>query len=301
MSLNLLLPEQGVAHLLNRWPDSPCVYDRRPTELDRTVTPQWLEDWIFITGCLPATEVAAIKAPNPSLNPRSFTGPHGRADTAKLRSLYEQGYTIRVGNLQRIMPFFTHLSRSIQAETGFSNYVHVFLTPGCEQGLRHHWDQQMAVIVQIAGEKRWELWKPVVDAPMREHLESFRVWRNEWLEEWQRKGPDKVIDLKQGQAMLLPRGWVHNPLNVRSEPSIHLTFAIRERTPVWIAEKLTASVINDAAFRRIILPADLHGEALTDTIEEARKMLITHLQSIDVGQMTPSLQRLIDTELEYTT
>ncbi|MEV6815655.1 hypothetical protein AB0M52_26550, partial [Micromonospora sp. NPDC051296] len=31
---------------------------------------------------------------------------------------------------------------SIQEETGYSNYIHAFLTPGREQGLRHHWDQQ---------------------------------------------------------------------------------------------------------------------------------------------------------------
>lgn len=55
--------------------------------------------------------------------------------------------------------------------------------------------------------------------------------------------------------MLLPRGWVHNPL-VRNpdEPSVHLTFAIRERAPVWLAEKLMAGAIESASFRNIIRP-----------------------------------------------
>ncbi|QOC92788.1 hypothetical protein [Micromonospora craniellae] len=42
MSLGLLLPPDGVAELMDRWPDEPRVYQRPPTELDRTVTPEWL-------------------------------------------------------------------------------------------------------------------------------------------------------------------------------------------------------------------------------------------------------------------
>jgi hypothetical protein len=62
--------------------------------------------------------------------------------------------TIRLGNLQRVVPFLADTARAIQQETGYSNYLHAFLTPPRSQGLLHHWDQQMAVIVQIEGTKR---------------------------------------------------------------------------------------------------------------------------------------------------
>ncbi|WP_406485430.1 hypothetical protein [Streptomyces microflavus] len=34
----------------------------------------------------------------------------------------------------------------------------------------------MTVIVQIAGIKRWKLWRPMSPSPKREYQESFRVW-----------------------------------------------------------------------------------------------------------------------------
>ncbi|MDG4792394.1 cupin domain-containing protein [Micromonospora sp. WMMD1082] len=299
MSLGLVLPPIGVADLLDRWPDEPKVYKCPPTELGSTVTPEWLYEWID-TGCVPADEIAAIKAPAPALNARSWST-DGRTDAARLRRLYEQGYTIRLGNLQRVMPFMARLARGIQEETGYSNYVHAFLTPGQEQGLRHHWDQQMAVIVQIAGVKRWELWPPVVEAPMREHLESFRVWKHSYIEEWTAAGPDMVIDLEPGQSMLLPRGWVHNPFNAADEPSLHLTFAIRERTPFWIMEKLTSGAIEEVAFRQILLPVDIHGGALPGIVGATRDALVAYLRELDPGTLAERLRDLARTELEYST
>ncbi|MEU7018194.1 cupin domain-containing protein [Streptomyces sp. NPDC046385] len=94
----------------------------------------------------------------------------------------------------------------IQTETGHSNYVHAFLTPPGHQGLRHHWDQQMAVIVQISGTKRWQLWRPPVEGPMREYNESWRVWQEDYIPKWEAAGPDVEVDLKAGQSLLLPRG-----------------------------------------------------------------------------------------------
>lgn len=300
MSLKLLLPDEGVTDLLNCWPDEPRVYQRTRTDLDNMFTPEQMWAWIDL-GCTPADEVAAIRAPDPAINPRSFTGAHGRADAAKLHKLYDAGHTIRVGNLQRIMPAMARVIRDIQSETGYSNYVHVFATPGRRQGLRHHWDQQMAVIVQVTGTKRWELWPPVVDAPMRSHLESWRVWRDEYLQTWLATGPDRTIDLRPGEAMLLPRGWVHNPYNADDEPSTHLTFAIRERTPYWIAEHLISGTINDPAFRKVILPRTLHSEALPDVVTDTRNALVAYLQTIDPGALVEDLRRVAATELEYTT
>lgn len=56
----------------------------------------------------------------------------------------------------------------------------------------------MAVIVQTAGSKRWQLWHPPVESPMREFSESWRVWREDYIPAWEATGPDIEIDLKAG-------------------------------------------------------------------------------------------------------
>jgi Cupin superfamily protein len=300
MSLNLILPPDGVQALTSTWPDEPRVYQREPGDLEQAITAATLHDHIE-TGCIPADEIAVIKTPHPSLNQKSFQT-NGRTDAAKLRKLYSQGYTIRIGNLQRVMPAMAHASRAIQQETGYSNYIHAFLTPPGNQGLRHHWDQQMAVIAQLEGVKRWHLWRPPVEAPMREYNESWRVWKDTYVEEWGAAGPDIEIDLQPGKSLLLPRGWVHNMfVTATDHPSVHLTFAIRERTPLWLAEQLTAAAIHDPRFRRILRPGEVTGPGLAAQIGETRDALVKHLTNLDPETIATSVRETALTELEYTT
>ncbi|MDQ8701192.1 cupin domain-containing protein [Streptomyces sp. LHD-70] len=301
MSLAVILPEHGATELRTRWPDEPRLYERRPGELEANVSAAMLNDHIT-TGCLPAAELAAVKAPNPSLNPKAFMDDYGRTDAAKLQRLMEQGFTLRIGNLQRIIPYLAKLSKAIQYETGYSNYIHAFLTPGGQQGLRHHWDQQMAVIVQLAGVKRWHLWRPTVEAPMRTHNESFRVWKSGYIDNWESAGPDLSFDLKAGQSLLVPRGWVHNPhVPEGFGPSVHLTFAIRERTPIWLAEQLIASAIEDPELRRIVRPEELCGPALTRQLSAVRRVLIAYLERLDPKVLTETVREAALTDLEYVT
>ncbi|MFE5295912.1 JmjC domain-containing protein [Streptomyces sp. NPDC056632] len=300
MSLRLLLPEDGVTELMRTWPDEPRVFERGRAALDETVTAETIRGYVY-RGCVPADEIAVVKAPNPSMSQKAYTT-DGRTDRAKLARLYESGHTIRLGNLQRVIPALAQISQDIQVETGYSNYIHAFLTPPGHQGLRHHWDQQMAMIVQISGTKRWQLWRPPIEAPMREYNESWRVWREDYIPMWETAGPDVEVDLKAGQSLLLPRGWVHNPHVLDSdEHSIHLTFAIRERTPLWLAEKLVASAIENPDFRRILRPGQLGGVGLNQQLSETRDALIRHLQELDLSKVAVGVREATLTELEYST
>jgi hypothetical protein len=86
------------------------------------------------------------------------------------------------------------------------------------------------------------------------------VWQPEFIPAWEAAGPDLTIELAAGQTLVLPRGWVHNPHALNSDSdSIHLTFAIRERTPLWLVEQLVARAIERPEFRRVILPRDPGG------------------------------------------
>ncbi|MGW2484274.1 JmjC domain-containing protein [Streptomyces sp. NPDC001571] len=300
MSLRLLLPEQGVADLLDTWPDEPRVYDRQSRALEDQISASLLFEHMA-TGCLPSEEIAVVRAPNPSLNAKAYTKEEGRTDATKLMRLYNSGHTIRVGNLQRVLPPMARISQGIQTETGYSNYVHAFMTPSGNQGLRHHWDQQMAVIVQLAGVKRWDLWKPPVEAPMREHNESFRVWREEYIPQWEEAGPDMRVDLLPGQSLLLPRGWVHNPYVPEGyESSVHLTFAIRERTPLWLAEKLAAGLIEDPEFRRVLLPGQVAAGELGEHLRDARDRMVKYLEDLDTDGLVEVVQKASRAELEYS-
>lgn len=301
MSLHHLLPAHGVEHLMTAWPDHPEVYERGSAEVDQLVTAEWLWEHIDL-GCVPPVEVRALKDSVPSITHHAYST-YDRLDGARLRGLYGRGYTIRLGNLQRVMPVLARISRGIQQETGYSNYVHAFLTPGGRQGLRHHWDQQMALIVQVAGVKRWQLWRPVVASPMRDVNTSHGVWRDDFVQEWEKTGPDLEVDLRPGQTLLLPRGWVHNPFVPAdsAEGSVHLTFAVRERTPFWMAEQILAGALHDAEFRRVVLPGEIFGAGLPGLLDDVRRRLVAHLSTVDADRLARYVARAATTDLEYTT
>lgn len=125
----------------------------------------------------------------------------------------------------------------------------------------------------------------------------------QFIPKWEAAGPDVEVDLRPGQSLLLPRGWIHNPHALDSdERSVHLTFAIRERTPLWIAEKPIAAAIEDPALRRVVLPGDLLSPTgLASRVQEVRKAFVAYLEGVDVDRIAPVLRQAALTELEYTT
>ncbi|MCZ7478859.1 JmjC domain-containing protein [Micromonospora sp. WMMC273] len=298
MSLRLLLPDHA-DRLLKDWPDDLVVFDdREPTEFDQAITAEWLMRYVR-NGCLPVKEIAAVRD-GLSLTQQAFLDGNGHVAGERLMNLLDAGFTLRLGNIQRIFPYFADLTRGIQSETGFSNYVHAFFTPGGKQGLNWHWDQQVALVVQISGTKRWELWRPIVDGPMREHLLSFKVWTPETLKECLNAGPHQVIDLEPGQAMWMPRGWIHNPHNVEDDMSVHLTFAIRERTPYWAVDEMVKDAIGVPGLRRVLAPETVLGPELAAAAGAARDELVAYLQGLDMDVLAGSLRERALRDKEFT-
>jgi hypothetical protein len=66
--------------------------------------------------------------------------------------------------------------------------------------------------------------------------------------------------------------------------------------PLWIAEQLTATAIDDAAFRQAIPPNALTTDTFAARIEHTRTMLIEHLSAMDLDAFVGVLRRNADTE-----
>lgn len=295
MSLELLLNPATVADLMTTWPDTPAKLPLpADSKLAQLISAQTLYDFLD-TGCIPTADINVIRN-DATRHPRLFTTAD-RLDPVKLRRWRERGYTVQMRHVERWFPPMATMTASIQSQTGCANYVSAFVTPGGEQGLGHHWDQYLSIVVQLAGTKTWDLWEPKVSHPTRDHLTSVQAWQDEWVTQWQESGPDLSFELTPGQVLILPRGWVHHPYSHDpSQPSVHLTFVVKERTPIWIAEQLTATAINDPAFRRAVPPTDLSPTALTARVEQTRSLLIEHLRALDPDELARVLRRTAATE-----
>jgi ribosomal protein L16 Arg81 hydroxylase len=108
-----------------------------------------------------------------------------------------------------------------------------FASWGDMTGFDLHWDAMDNVAVQVAGTRRWSLWRPAIANP----VEGVDMPRPE--------GPaDLDCVLHPGDALWFPRGWWHRPAGL-GEPALHVTFGIYRRTGIdlvrWLCESLCLS------------------------------------------------------------
>jgi hypothetical protein len=127
--------------------------------------------------------------------------------------------------------------------------ANAYLTPRQSQGLPVHHDTHDVFVLQVAGTKRWLVYDPVLELPLREQRYDPEL------------GPpgETVLDvvLGPGDTLYLPRGWLHQALT-SDDDSLHLTIGVN--VVPWIAA-LRAAVdrcADDVEFRRSV-PADGRG------------------------------------------
>lgn len=112
--------------------------------------------------------------------------------------------------------------------------VNTYLTTGDAAGFSLHWDDHDVVIVQLAGEKSWEVRGASRPAPMYRDAEPNTA-------------PSEDIvwsgTMRAGDVMHIPRGYWHQATRAdRGEGySLHLTFGFVKRTGVdwltWVADR----------------------------------------------------------------
>jgi ribosomal protein L16 Arg81 hydroxylase len=109
-----------------------------------------------------------------------------------------------------------------------------------------HHDTHDVICLQVAGEKRWLVYEPVWELPLRD--QRYRP-------ELGSPGATMLdVVLRPGDTLYLPRGWLHEALTSETD-SLHLTIGVNVYP--WL-EALRAAVeecADDVAFRRAV-PAD---------------------------------------------
>jgi lysine-specific demethylase/histidyl-hydroxylase NO66 len=181
-----------------------------------------------------------------SWRPEPFTGV---ANVPRVVDEVGRGATVVLQGLHLTTHPLAVYCRELEARLGHPVQANAYLTPRQSQGLPVHHDTHDVFVLQVAGTKRWLVYDPVLELPLRE----------------QRYDPElgapgeTVLDvvLGPGDTLYLPRGWLHQALT-SDEDSLHLTIGVN--VVPWIAA-LRAAVdrcADDVEFRRSV-PADGRG------------------------------------------
>ena len=148
--------------------------------------------------------------------------------------------------------------RLLEGALGRPVQVNSYSTPRGSQGFTVHHDTHDVLVLQVAGEKRWRLYDPLLELPLKHQRYSTSLGEHG-------EATDELV-LRAGDTLYLPRGWLHEA-ETSDTDSLHLTIGITAHTWVDAARDGLAALEGEPEFRRDVDTGD--GEGLTDAVAQA--------------------------------
>ena len=187
-----------------------------------------------------------IKAPQITRAAKTFRGETHRAISPDLvREYLQRGATLIVSDIEgstvELRAFATDLAMELKGRV----QINAYLSHGGASGFDIHYDPHDTFIVQLEGEKKWELFGMTVASPIHgmPSVPSDAPTTD-----------PQVVDLVAGQVLFVPRGEWHRATADRR--SLHLTVAVLSPTGVDVIKWLAAELATDPGVRASLPLAD---------------------------------------------
>jgi Cupin superfamily protein len=204
---------------------------------------------------------------------------HGKArqyvDMEKLGGLLKSGCTLILDALETFDPTMEVANRALQWWSRELVQVNAYLTTQATAGFALHWDDHDVIIVQLAGEKEWEVREPSRRWPMYRDAQPNDTPSDEIV--W-------TGVTRPGDVLHIPRGHWHRGSRADSGDgfSLHLTFGFTKRTGVdwlsWLADRAR----EEDVFRQDLLrTGEDADQAQADLLAEAAHRLLTTRRPAD--------------------
>ncbi|MDJ0346302.1 cupin domain-containing protein [Streptomyces sp. H10-C2] len=167
----------------------------------------------------------------PQITPRGQAIP--MVDMRRVGSLLREGATLVLDQSNVFDPTMEVVCRAMQWWSREHVQANVYLTTNDASGFDLHWDDHDVLIVQLAGEKQWEVRGASRAVPMFRDAERNNTPSEEIV--W-------TGTMKAGDVMHIPRGYWHAATRIGrgGGHSTHVTFGFAKRTAVnwltWLAD-----------------------------------------------------------------
>jgi lysine-specific demethylase/histidyl-hydroxylase NO66 len=159
-------------------------------------------------------------------------------NTASLERLLVAGATLFMYDSQGLFPHVSEFCDILASGFGSRVAATLIVVLAVDRPSRLHWDSHDVFVCQVAGQKRWPVFRPTMPWPLRNSFEGEIV------------NPSIVWEgvLTHGDALYVPRGWPHQPVAITS-PSVHITFDIARPTGADLFKFVTHRLLEDARVR----------------------------------------------------
>jgi hypothetical protein len=172
--------------------------------------------------------------------PDPFTG---LVDVQRVLAEFEAGATIVLQGLHLYWEPVAVLCRELETALDEAIQANAYFTPRGSQALPVHHDTHDVFVLQVAGEKRWLVYEPALELPLKSQRYSTELG----------EPADPVLDLTlaAGDTLYLPRGWLHEALTSGSD-SLHLTIGANVYTWLDALRAALEECADDVDFRRAV-------------------------------------------------
>jgi ribosomal protein L16 Arg81 hydroxylase len=223
-------------------------------------------------------------------------------DVGQVAAEFQRGATIVLQALHLHHAPLARFARELEQDLGQAVQVNAYYTPRAAQGLPVHHDTHDVFCLQVAGEKRWLVYEPALELPLKNQR-----YRRELGEPG---APVLDVTLRAGDVLYLPRGWLHEALTSESD-SLHLTVGMSAYTWLDAMKDALDDCGDDLAFRRSVpeeadAPTDLLAlleERLrpSEVMRRRREQLVRARRPVlddQLDQMRALEQLTVDTPIE---
>ncbi|GFM17786.1 MULTISPECIES: cupin domain-containing protein [Mycobacteriaceae] len=234
-----------------------------------------------------------------------YLGPAGfgaempdQVDSAKVLGEFASGATIVLQGLHRLWPPVIDFVRQAVDELGHPVQANAYVTPPGNRGFDFHYDVHDVFVLQASGHKRW-----VVHEPVHAHPLPSQPWTQHRAAIAERVTGEPVIDavLAPGDALYLPRGWVH-AAQAQDTTSIHLTVGVAAVTGLDVARAVIEQLADDEAFRRSLpmggTPTDRDG--IIPAVTKVMAQMVDRLRDDATALSTAAATHLTHRHAERT-
>ena len=167
------------------------------------------------------------------------------ASVERVAAEFAAGATLVLQALHLNWPAVALYCRDLESRLGFPVQANAYLTPAAAQGFAVHHDTHDVLVLQVAGRKRWRLYEPLLELPLKDQR---------WSADLGDPGP--AIDeftLEAGDTLYMPRGWPHEAATSEDE-ALHLTIGLHPPTRMDALRAALESCADDVEFRRTASP-----------------------------------------------
>ena len=224
------------------------------------------------------------------------------ASVERVAAEYAAGATLVLQALHLWRPAVALYCRGLEMRLGFPVQANAYLTPPAAQGFAVHHDTHDVLVLQVAGRKRWRLYEPRLELPLKDQR---------WSADLGDVGaPIDDFTLEAGDTLYVPRGWPHEA-ETSHEEALHLTIGLHPPTRMDALRAALEGCANDVEFRRNLgadgelpdhLVERLAGRLRPDEVaRRARRRFVTGRRPIlhDQFAQLRALERLsVDSPLE---